>query len=114
MDALKAENLKKLDPMSVFQEDWNGVGGQAFSENAISVFRDIIENVHKQPEIAPTGRNSLLMRYKFNDNTSLQFEVRENRVDMVCIPHGDHTSAFSDVFTCAVLLQINRLIRIYS
>lgn len=107
LDLLKIENLKKLDCMSAFQENWNGVGGQAFSSASIRIFRDIIENVCKQPNIAPTGRDSLLLQYELDDRSMLAFEVRENRIEMVCVPRGDYSSATSKVFTDDFIQQIN-------
>ncbi|MGN0384448.1 MAG: hypothetical protein ACI4EX_01025 [Lachnospiraceae bacterium] len=107
LDLLKIENLKKLECMSTFQEDWNGVGGQAFSDASISIFKDIIENVCKQPNIAPTGRGSLLLQYELDDRSVLAFEVRQNRIEMVCVPMGDYSSATSKVFTDDFIRQIN-------
>lgn len=107
LDLLKIENLRKLDCMSSFEENWNGVGGKAFSSASVSIFRDIIENVCKQPNIAPTGRDSLLMQYELDDRSMLAFEVRENHVEMVYVPKGDYSSATSKVFTDSFIRQIN-------
>ena len=106
-DLLKFENLKKLDYMSAFHENWNGVGGQAFSSTSIRIFRDIIENVCKQPNIAPTGRNSLLLQYELDEHSMLAFEVREKRVEMVYAKRGDYSSATSKVFTDDFIQNIN-------
>lgn len=62
---MKVENLNKIMKMSRFEDDWNGTGGKAFSPNAIFLFSMVIEMLEKQPEIAPTGRNSLLLQYEF-------------------------------------------------
>ena len=107
IDLLKIENLKKLDCMSTFQENWNGVGGRAFSSASISIFRSIIENICKQPDIAPTGRDSLLLQYELDDRSMLAFEVQEKRVEMVYVPKGDYSSAINKVFTDDFIRQIN-------
>lgn len=107
LDLLKFENINKLQCMSSFQEDWNGVGGLAFSESSINLFKEIIENLCKQPNIAPTGRGSLLMQYELDDNSILAFEVREEKVEMVCVPKGDYSSARIEVFTNDFIGQIN-------
>lgn len=107
MDLLKIENLKKLDCMAEFQENWNGSGGRAFSGASLSVFRNIIEHVCKQPSIAPTGRDSLLLQYELDDHSMLAFEVCENRVEMVRVPKGDYTSAYCGIFTNDFIKQIN-------
>lgn len=107
IDLLKIDNLKKIECMSVFHENWNGVGGQAFSTASINIFREIIENVCKQPNIAPTGRNSLLLQYESDDHSMLAFEVREKRIEMVHVPMGDYSSATCEVFTDDYIQQIN-------
>ena len=70
-------------------------------------FKDIIENVCKQPNIAPTGRGSLLLQYELDDRSVLAFEVRQNRIEMVCVPMGDYSSATSKVFTDDFIRQLN-------
>lgn len=102
----KIENLDKLENMSHFQANWNGNGGAAFSCAAIGLFREIINNLSHQPQIAPTGRNSLLLQYELSDHSLLAFEVRENRVEMVCIPKGNYSLATSQVFTDNFVKQI--------
>ena len=106
-DLLKMENLKKIDCISAFQENWNGVGGQTFSDSSISMFKSIIESAYKQPNIAPTGRGSLLLQYELDDRSLLAFEVKETNIEMVSVPHGDYSSASSEVFTDNFIQQIN-------
>lgn len=107
LDFQKYENLEKLKRMSSFSENWNGVGGQMFTETAISVFTGIIENVCKQPTIAPTGRNSLLLQYELDDHSILAFEVKETCTEMVCVPLGDYSFANSQTFTNNIAQEIN-------
>ena len=58
VDLLKVENLNKLDCMSAFQDNWNGVGGVAFSDTAIRTFKNILGGflnslkLHQQDGIA--------------------------------------------------------------
>ena len=103
----KIENLDKLEYMSRFQADWNGTGGLAFSSTAIGFFREIISNLKNQPQIAPTGRNSLLLQYELGDRSLLAFEVREDRVEMVLIPKGNYSLATSKIFTDNYVQQID-------
>lgn len=103
----KFENLEKLEHMSHFQADWNGTGGLAFSRAAIGFFREVINNLRNQPQIAPTGRNSLLLQYELGDRSLLAFEVREDCVEMVCVPKGNYSLATSKVFTDNYVQQID-------
>lgn len=107
IDLLKIDNLRKIDCMSSFTENWNGVGSLAFSTKSLDIFREIIENVCKQPYIAPTGRNSLLLQYELDDQSTLAFEVRENRIEMVHVPMGDYSSAICEVFSDNYTQKIN-------
>ncbi|HJC48534.1 MAG TPA: hypothetical protein IAA04_10825 [Candidatus Lachnoclostridium pullistercoris] len=99
IDLLKIENLRKIKNMSLFEENWNGTGGSAFSEKSIALFENIIEMLEIQPQIAPTGRNSLLMQYELDDKSLLAFEVSEDRTEKVYIPEGDYSMAQTDIFT---------------
>lgn len=99
IDLMKVKNLDKLNKMAQFDENWNGTGAKAFSPNAIFLFRTIIEKLDKQPEIAPTGRNSLLMQYELDDKSLLAFEVSENKTEKVYIPRGDYSKAEVEMLT---------------
>ena len=92
-DLLKIVNINKLQKMASFEEDWNGTGAMAFSKESITLFTEIINKVKHQPYIAPTGRNSLYIEYKSDDNSSLSFEVRETSVEKLTIPYGDFSLA---------------------
>ncbi|MGM9551961.1 MAG: hypothetical protein ACI3XA_06850 [Clostridia bacterium] len=93
VDAMQQKNLRKIDLMAEFDENWNGNGGRAFTAEAISRFREVIKNVPTQPKIAPTGRNSLYMEYRKTDGSILAFEVTVTRVEMVNVPQGQYNKA---------------------
>lgn len=107
IDLMKVENLNKIRKMALFDDDWNGTGGSSFSKGAINFFEVIINALEKQPQIAPTGRNSLLMQYELDDKSLLAFEVSERRTEEVFIPKGDYSLAQMEVFTENVSQQIN-------
>lgn len=113
IDLMKVENLNKIRKMSLFDYDWNGTGGSAFSPNAIALFESIIEILDKQPQIAPTGRNSLLLQYELDDKSLLAFEVSENRTEKVYIPGGDYSMAQMDTFTENVEQQIKESVKLF-
>lgn len=99
IDLMKVENLNKIMKMALFSSNWNGTGGSKFSTKAITLFKSIIEALDKQPQIAPTGRNSLLLQYELDDKSLLAFEVKESQTEKVYIPHGDYSMAQMDIFT---------------
>lgn len=111
INLLKQENINKIQKMAEFEEDWNGTGGCIFSKTAISMFMEIIETVDKQPQIAPTGRNSILMQYELADKSILAFEVSEQRVEKVLVPQQDYSLADIEVFTENLSQKINECVR---
>ena len=113
MDLMKVENISKLKRMALFNENWNGAGGRAFSENAIALFESIIKILDKQPQIVPTGRNSLLMQYELDDKSLLAFEVRENQTEKVYIPKGNNAKVQIEIFTENVGHQINESVKLF-
>lgn len=86
----KEENLDKIRKMSLFEDNWNGAGAKAFSEKAIKRFVSVVESLDVQPEIAPTGRNSLYMEYRKKDGSLLSFEIKEDGAEKVYVERGDY------------------------
>lgn len=92
-NSLKDKNLEKIKKMSLFKADWNGNDSLPFTIDAISIFERVIRHLPVQPEIAPTGRNSLLLQYERKDGDMLLFELKENNAEMAFISKGDFTKA---------------------
>ncbi len=112
-DLLMFKNLEKLECMRKFSKNWNGTGGERFLDQNIDFFEDIIKNVSKQPDIAPTGRNSLYMQYVLNDNSLLAFEVRNNSVEKLLVPKGDYELAETQVYMKNFIEEINRSVGLF-
>ncbi|AXF52471.1 MAG: hypothetical protein [Caudoviricetes sp.] len=85
---MKNKNLNKIRKISLFEDNWNGNGGEKFSKTSIRYFETMIKELKRQPEIAPSGRGSLLMQYRLNDGSLLAFEVNEDKTEKVYIPKG--------------------------
>lgn len=113
IDLMKIENLNKINKMALFNEDWNGTGGKAFSSAAIILFIEIIKTLEKQPQIAPTGRNSLLLQYELTDKSILAFEVTEKRTEKVYIPKGDYSAAQVEIYNENICQQINESVEYF-
>ena len=99
VDLMKIENLNKIKKMSYFADDWNGTGGEAFSSDTITFLKSVINELKKQPDIAPTGRGSLLMQYKLSDKSILALEVNEKRVEKVYVPQGNYSKAETETYS---------------
>lgn len=94
--SLKKENLNKISRISEFKENWNGNGARTFSQKAVRLFKTIIESLEEQPEIAPTGRNSLYLQYSADNDNLLAFEVSEEKVEKVLVKNGDFDNATAE------------------
>lgn len=107
LDLQKIYNLNKIEHMTRFVENWNGTGGLAFDKSSIDFFKDIIQNVFMQPNIAPTGRKSLLLQYELDDKSILAFEVKEDSVEMVSVSKGDFSLVKREYITDNIVDEIN-------
>lgn len=114
VDVLQQKNLNKIELMGSFQDDWNGNGGMAFSKSALSMFKEIIKNLSTQPEIAPTGRNSLYMEFKKTDESVLAFEISETAAEKIIVPCGHFEDAIAEKFTDEVVRNVkNSVVEFY-
>lgn len=113
LDLMKIENINKIRKMALFEENWNGTNGRAFSQNAIRLFEIVINSLDKQPQIAPTGRNSLLLQYELEDKSMLAFEVCETRTEKVLIPKGDYKLAEMEVYTENICQKIKESVEFF-
>ena len=107
LDLLTIENKNKLMNMEKFDYDWNGNGAKAFSKKSIDLFNKIIDSVCKQPQIAPTGNESLLLQYEKNDGSFLAFDVSISKTSMVLIPKGNFDLAKEETFAGGDIGSIN-------
>ncbi|MFH6603444.1 hypothetical protein ACEZ3G_08145 [Maribacter algicola] len=62
------ENLKKLENFKNLPDNWNGYGGLGFEENFLDSIKEIIKDTSYQPEIFPTGRNSIQFEFSKGEN----------------------------------------------
>lgn len=106
-DLLKIENRNKIIKMKEFDRNWNGNGGNVFSQKSIDLFNEIIDSVCKQPKIAPTGNESLVLQYEKNDRSFLAFDVSIRKTSMVIIPKGNYDLAKEETFAGGDIASIN-------
>lgn len=92
-DILREKNLESIEHMASFERNWNGAGALAFTDDALDLFKKVVRSLSRQPEIAPTGRNSLYLQYAKDDGSILAFEVSLEGFEMVQITKGDFEHA---------------------
>lgn len=101
----RKENIHKIEQMALFEDNWNGNGGEKFTPEAIACFKNIIQKLDRQPDIAPTGRNSLFMQYELNNNI-LAFEIAVDKTEKVYVPNEDYSHAQVEQFDTNVISKI--------
>lgn len=81
IDLTMLTNIRKINAIKKFKKNWNGVNGASFSKESIDLFVDIIKNCIVQPEIAPTGRGTLLLQFDIDINNTLYYELGLNELN---------------------------------
>ncbi len=79
IDDAKMKNLAKLDQIALLKDNWNGDGARAFQKTIITAARGIVTGLDIQPEVFPTGDNSVQFEYDGPDGSYLEIELREGK-----------------------------------
>lgn len=88
------DNLRIIDEMAGFEDDWNGYGAKPFSDKAIEMFRYVIAHLDIQPAIAPTAADSLYIQYADDaTGTVLAYELSVSSLNEVAVIGGDFSTA---------------------
>ncbi|MBQ7168567.1 MAG: hypothetical protein IJR63_01525 [Synergistaceae bacterium] len=86
-------NLERLEDIARLDSDWNGYGAKPFTRTLIAEVRNIIQYLSEQPEIFPTGRESIQLEYHLPDESYLEFEVFEDKVVAMQVTGTDYDNA---------------------
>lgn len=86
-------NLERLENIVELETDWNGYGAEPFSTTLVDEVKNIILNLNEQPEIFPTGRNSIQLEYHLPDESYLELEVFEDKVVAMQVSGTDYDNA---------------------
>lgn len=89
----KTRNLRTLENIQKLENDWNGYGAESFPTNVISLSRDIVMILDYQPEIFPTGRQTVQMEYELSDRSYLEIEVYEGKIKIMEVPQRRYSEA---------------------
>lgn len=76
-------NLRLLDSFLELEYNWDQYGALPFSKEHIASAKSLIMNLVKQPDISPTGRNSIFLEYTKCNGDYLAFEyTKKNKLFM--------------------------------
>lgn len=91
----KIANLQKLNEIGKLPENWNENGALKFSTEIIQKCKNIINSLQKQPEIFPTGANSIQMEYEKESGEYLEFNVYSEHTEVFEINALEQENEFS-------------------
>lgn len=107
----KEQNLIRLDEISKLEENWNGYGAKAFSQELIGKCKDIINNLEFQPKIFPTGRKSVQFQYELEDRSYLEFEIFEDKISCLEVPKRIYSNAHTFEFPISEAQRIEEIVK---
>lgn len=85
------ENLKIIDNFKNLKDNWNGYGGLKLSKSVIDNARSALYFLDRQPDVFPTGRNSIQFEYEKENGDYLEFEIFEDSIVMLQIISDEET-----------------------
>lgn len=74
------KNLDIIDSFRNLEYNWNGYGALNFSDSVIDNSRSALYFLDRQPDIFPTGRNSVQFEYEKLNGDYLEFEIFEDSI----------------------------------
>lgn len=69
------KNLQKLNSFYLLEDNWNGYGSLSINPETIETVKTLIATLKYQPDIFPTGRNSVQLQYEKINGDYLEFEI---------------------------------------
>lgn len=78
----KNANLKLINNIREFKENWNGYHANGFSKELCDFASEIIEDLDEenQPKLFPTVRESIQIEYEKDNGEYLEFEICSTRI----------------------------------
>lgn len=86
-------NAKKLEEIGKLPYDWNGYRARPFNTALIDKCEKIISVLNHQPQIYPTGRQSIQFQYELEDRSYLEFEIFEEKTMCLYVPKRIYANA---------------------
>lgn len=93
MDKDVIKSIYRLDEIGKLPCDWNGYGARPFSSLLIDKCEKIVDGLTYQPQIYPTGRQSIQFQYELKDRSYLEFEIFEHKTLCLYVPKRVYADA---------------------
>ena len=100
-DFHKLANLGYLRSIQEFEKNWNYYSAEPFKSTFIQKIRELITNLVIQPIIMPTGRESIILSFRFTKGNELVIEIYEEKISILKI-YGSQYGIEDDVISESV------------
>jgi hypothetical protein len=81
-------NKRKLNAFQKLTPGWNGYEGESFNPQLIEMIQKILPNLDYQPQLFPTGRGTIQLEEKIDDNNFLEIEISTSEVFAYLVKDG--------------------------
>lgn len=72
------KNLLKLDEIEGLKKNWNGNKAKPISKKIVNKTKTLIINLEKQPQIFPTGNDSIQIEYDGENKSYLELQITKH------------------------------------
>ncbi len=103
-------SIKRLEDIGKLPYDWNGYGARPFSSALIDKCEKIVNELSHQPEIYPTGRQSIQFQYQLKDKSYLEFEIFADKTMCLWVPKRIYADAVETEIIDAEEKQIKEIV----
>lgn len=86
---LSEKTIEKLKELSTLGDNWNGYGAPHLTDRVLDNTRTVLSYLHFDPQIFPTGRNSIQLEYG-NDKDRIELEIFEDTAQYDIIKNYDY------------------------
>lgn len=73
-------NIVKVSSFASLPHNWNYNGAEKISQDVIQNATELLKHLRIQPQIFPTGRNSIQFEYEKKDGDYLEFEIYADKI----------------------------------
>lgn len=91
---LKLKKINEMDNFRLLNKDWNGHGTERIDQDVIDNAKSILEVLSVNPEVFPTGRNSIQFEYEKENGDYLEFEIFNDKVIVLKMIEGKDDQEF--------------------
>jgi hypothetical protein len=86
-------NIDRLNDIGNLSYNWDGYDAKPFNFELINKCKKIVRILSYQPDIYPTGRQSIQFQYELSNKSYLEFEIFNNKTLCLWVPKRNYINA---------------------